>query len=106
VLKFDFLIARPPEGTSVAFQSTERRHVPLATLTTKPTSNASQEIGRGFRLWPISEMAKSLVEVRLLGSSGLDSLTLSSSHFDPKATLVTRQAPWRRRTPVLLFARS
>jgi hypothetical protein len=33
--------------------------------------------------WPISEVATSLVAVRLLGRSGPDLLTLSSSHFDP-----------------------
>jgi hypothetical protein len=33
-------------------------------------------------LWPISEVAARLVEVRLVGWSGLDLLTLSSSDFD------------------------
>jgi hypothetical protein len=37
---------------------------------------------------PISEMAASLVEVGLLRHSGLDALTLSSSHFDPQPTWV------------------
>jgi len=34
--------------------------------------------------WPISEVAARLIEVRSVGRSGLDLLTLSSSHFDPK----------------------
>jgi hypothetical protein len=32
--------------------------------------------------WPISEVAARLIEVRSTGRSGLDLLTLSSSHFD------------------------
>jgi hypothetical protein len=35
-----------PQGTSAAFQSTERRHTPLAALTMKSTSDASKEVGR------------------------------------------------------------
>jgi hypothetical protein len=38
------------------------------------------------RFWPISEVATSLIEVRLVGRSGLDLLTLSSSPFDPEQT--------------------
>jgi hypothetical protein len=38
-------------------------------------------------VWPISEVATRLVEVRSLGHSGPDLLTLSSSHFDPKLTI-------------------
>jgi len=34
--------------------------------------------------WPISEVAARLIEVRSVGRSGLDLLTLSSSHFDPE----------------------
>jgi hypothetical protein len=34
---------------------------------------------------PISEVAARLIEVRSMGHSGLDLLTLSSSHFDPNA---------------------
>jgi hypothetical protein len=41
----------------------------------------------GFVLWPISEVATPLIEVRSAGHSGLDLLTLSSSHFDPKRSL-------------------
>jgi hypothetical protein len=37
-------------------------------------------------LWPISEVAARLIEVRSMGHSGPDLLTLSSSHFDPFAT--------------------
>ena len=36
-----------------------------------------------FSVWPISDMAGRLIEVRSVGRSGLDLLTLSSSHFDP-----------------------
>jgi hypothetical protein len=36
--------------------------------------------------WPISEVTAPLIEVRLVGRSGLDLLTLSSSHFDPNPT--------------------
>ena len=36
---------------------------------------------------PISEVAARLIEVRSMGYSGLDLLTLSSSHFDPLAGL-------------------
>ena len=39
------------------------------------------------RTWPISEMAARLIEVRSLVHSGPDLLTLSSSRFDPTATL-------------------
>src|SRR6185312_5775188 len=43
-----------------------------------------------FVLWRISEVAKPLIEVhlevRLWWHSGLDLLTLSSSHFDPLRT--------------------
>ena len=35
-----------------------------------------------FRKWPISEVAARLIEVRSMGHSGLDLLTLSSSRFD------------------------
>jgi len=35
-------------------------------------------------LWPISEVATCLIEVRSLVHSRLDLLTLSSSPFDPK----------------------
>jgi hypothetical protein len=38
------------------------------------------------RFWPISEVAARVIEVRSVGDSGLDLLTSSSSHFDPKAT--------------------
>ena len=38
--------------------------------------------------WPISEVAARLIEVRSLGQSGLDLLTLSSSHFDPTRTSI------------------
>jgi putative tryptophan/tyrosine transport system substrate-binding protein len=38
------------------------------------------------RKWPISEVTEGPVEVRSLGHSRLDLLTLSSSHFDPKET--------------------
>ena len=34
--------------------------------------------------WPISDVATLLIQVRLMGHSGLDLLTLSSSHFDPE----------------------
>jgi hypothetical protein len=44
-----------------------------------------------FGLWPISEVATLLIEVRLVGHSGLDLLTLSSSHFDPSAALGSTQ---------------
>jgi len=33
--------------------------------------------------WPISEVVARLIEVRSVGRSGLDLLTLSSSHLDP-----------------------
>jgi hypothetical protein len=36
-----------------------------------------------WRLWPISEVAARLIDVRSRGRSGLDLLTLSSSGFDP-----------------------
>ena len=35
-------------------------------------------------MWPVSEVATRLIEVRSLAHSELDLLTLSSSHFDPK----------------------
>jgi hypothetical protein len=38
-------------------------------------------------IWPECEVAARLIEVRSLGHSGLDLLTLSSSHFDPNETL-------------------
>jgi hypothetical protein len=38
-------------------------------------------------LWPMSEVAARLVEIRSVRHSGLDLLTWSSSHFDPKKTL-------------------
>ena len=34
----------------------------------------------------MSELVTHLIEVRLMGHGGLDLLTLSSSHFDPKQT--------------------
>ncbi len=40
-----------------------------------------------FRYWPISEVAAQGVKVRLVGRSGLDLLTLRSSHFDPQRSL-------------------
>jgi hypothetical protein len=43
-------------------------------------------VTQSIRFWPISEVKAPLVEVGLLGSSGLDLLKLSSSHFDPKQT--------------------
>jgi hypothetical protein len=39
------------------------------------------------RCWPISEVAARLIKVRSVGHSGLDLLTLSSSHFDPEQPL-------------------
>ena len=44
-----------------------------------------------FSVWPISDMAGRLIEVRSVGRSGLDLLTLSSSHFDPSETLACRR---------------
>ena len=36
-----------------------------------------------FHTWPVSEVTARLIEVRSVGHTGLDLLTLSSSHFDP-----------------------
>ena len=48
-----------------------------------------------------SEVATALIEVRLVGHSGLDLLTLSFSHFDPERTLVFS---FRSRAPTFLIA--
>jgi dihydroorotase len=45
---------------------------------------------------PPAEVATPLIEVRLLGHSGLDVLILSSSHFDPKQTSYLFAAHLRR----------
>jgi hypothetical protein len=37
-------------------------------------------------LWPISEVATPLIEVRLVEHNGSDLLALKLSQFDPKAT--------------------
>jgi hypothetical protein len=39
-----------------------------------------------FRSWPISGVARPLIEVRSVEHSGLDLLTWSSSHLDPTLT--------------------
>src|SRR5262249_29685930 len=58
-----------------------------------PTPLLVEVIERDFvcsarvRCWPIAEVATRLVEVRSVRHSGLDLLTLSSSHLDPKQTL-------------------
>jgi hypothetical protein len=56
--------------------------------------------------WPISEVASLRFEVSLMGRSGLDLLTLSLSHFDPKRSCegatyrgVSRGAGIARDTP-------
>lgn len=41
---------------------------------------------RNALFWPGREVASFLIEVRLLGRSGRDLLTPSSSHFDPEPT--------------------
>jgi hypothetical protein len=41
-----------------------------------------------FRLWPFSEVATGLADVRLLRHGGLDLLRLSSSPYDPQRTLM------------------
>jgi len=48
--------------------------------------------------WPISEAAARLIEVRSLGHSGLDLLTLSSSRFDP----LRKSARFAVRNPCLV----
>jgi hypothetical protein len=53
------------------------------------------------RLWPISEVASPLIEVRSVGYSGLDVLGLSSSHFDPSPTSPLRQPAMRMPTITL-----
>jgi hypothetical protein len=58
-----------------------------------PTNAASEDSPcqpGAVHTWPISEVAARLIEVRLVGRNGLDLLTLSSSHFDPKATSASR----------------
>jgi hypothetical protein len=54
----------------------------MATYHIRPASNVSH--------WPISEAATPLIEVGLVQHSGLDLLTVSSSHFDPKATFAAK----------------
>jgi len=41
-----------------------------------------------FGFWPISDIATSLIQVRLLALSRHDLLTMSSSQFDPRRTSV------------------
>src|SRR5262245_64797234 len=55
---------------------------------------------------PISEVAARLIDVRSVGHSGLDLLTLSSSHFDPERSLMPLETPGLRPDRCTLFAAS
>jgi hypothetical protein len=56
----------------------------LASHRDEPRSTSQADIS-DFCSWPISEVAAHLIGVRSVGRSGLDLLTLSSSHFDLRA---------------------
>ena len=58
-----------------------------------------------FCNWPISEVVTPHTEVRLVGSSGLDLLTLSFSRFDPSPTSPLRY-PGYSHTLINAFALS